>query len=136
MFPPADALFPGKPNMNILSIDHVQLTMPAGQESKARAFYGDVLGFSEVKKPEALQARGGVWFESGAVKIHLGVEDDFLPAKKAHPALVVSDLNSLMGSLKSNGFNVTEDHNIPGVERAFSNDPFGNRIEFIQNYLG
>lgn len=87
--------------MNILSIDHVQLAMPAGQESKARAFYGDILGIPEVEKPEALQARGGVWFESGAVKIHLGVEDDFLPAKKAHPALVVSDLNSLIGSLKS-----------------------------------
>lgn len=122
--------------MNILSIDHIQLAMPAGKESEARAFYGDILGISEVDKPEALQARGGVWFESGAVKIHLGVEDDFRPEKKAHPALVVSDLNTLIASLISNEFNVTEDHKIPGVERAFCNDPFGNRIEFIQNYHG
>lgn len=81
-FPPAEAVLPGKTNMNILSIDHVQLAMPAGQESKSRAFYGVILGIPEVEKPEALQTRGGVWFESGAVKIHLGVEDDFLPAKK------------------------------------------------------
>jgi len=136
MFPPSEAMLPGKTNMSILSIDHVQLVMPAGHESEARTFYGEILGISEVEKPEALRARGGVWFESGPVKIHLGVDDEFRPAKEAHPALVVSDLNALIASLKFNGFNVTEDHNIPGVERAFCNDPFGNRLEFIQKYHG
>ena len=122
--------------MKILSIDHVQLAMPEGQESIARAFYRDILGIPEVEKPAALRQRGGVWFETGTVKIHLGVEGDFHPAKKAHPALVVTDLRGLIGSLKSSGFNVTEDHEIPGVQRAFSHDPFGNRIEFIQNHQG
>ncbi|MDF1624340.1 MAG: glyoxalase [Pseudohongiella nitratireducens] len=122
--------------MDVLAIDHVQLVMPQGEEDKARIFYEGILGIPETPKPAKLAKRGGVWFENKYVKIHLGVEDNFLPARKAHPALVVSGLEHLITKLEKEGYVVSEDHNIPGVIRAFSYDPFGNRIEFIQSSNG
>ncbi|WP_237132357.1 VOC family protein [Pseudohongiella sp. O18] len=119
--------------MQIVGLDHVQLAMPRGKESQARAFYSDILGMPEVPKPASLAGRGGVWFERGVVKIHLGVEDEFRAARKAHPAIVVTDLGELKTTLAANGYEVLEDTGIPGVVRAFSHDPFGNRIEFIQD---
>jgi catechol 2,3-dioxygenase-like lactoylglutathione lyase family enzyme len=118
--------------MRILRIDHVQLAMPAGGEQKARAFYAGLLGIPEAPKPDELARRGGVWFESGELRIHLGVEADFRPAKKAHPGLLVSDLSGLLEALAAAGFDVAVDKNLPGYERAFVADPFGNRIELLE----
>lgn len=119
--------------MRIVGLDHVQLAMPRGQESQARAFYERILGIPETPKPPELAKRGGAWFENERVKIHLGVEDDFRPARKAHPALLVNDLAALTGELRAEGFVVTDDSAIDGVKRAFVADPFGNRIELIQS---
>lgn len=113
------------------AIDHVQLAMPAGEEDKARAFYGELLGMNEVSKPPELAKRGGCWFESGVVQIHLGVESDFRAAKKAHPALRCRDYDGLTARLRIRGVEVADDANIPGVRRCHIADPFGNRIELI-----
>ncbi|MDQ3177401.1 MAG: glyoxalase [Actinomycetota bacterium] len=102
--------------------------MPAGGEADARSFYTDVLGLAELPKPAALAARGGCWFESGEVRVHLGVEDDFRPARKAHPALVVRDLPSVARDL---GLDIEWSDDLPDVVRGFVHDPFGNRIELI-----
>jgi catechol 2,3-dioxygenase-like lactoylglutathione lyase family enzyme len=118
--------------MNILAIDHVQLAMPAGSELQARAFYGDVLGLREIPKPSALAARGGVWFGNETVQLHLGVEGDFRPARKAHPALLVDDLEALEGACRAAGFAPQPDSELPGYARFFVADPFGNRLEFLQ----
>lgn len=118
--------------MRIERIDHVQLAMPAGREGDARAFYADTLGLSEVDKPPHLARRGGCWFESGPVKIHLGVEADFRAAKKAHPALIVSDLAALIERLGARGYRVVEDQPLEGYERRYVDDPFGNRIELME----
>jgi len=113
------------------AIDHVQLDMPAGAEDTARSFYRDILGMSEIPKPPELAKRGGCWFESGSVQIHLGVEADFRPARKAHPALRCADYDELTIKLRSAGFEVSPDALIPGVHRCHISDPFGNRIELI-----
>jgi catechol 2,3-dioxygenase-like lactoylglutathione lyase family enzyme len=113
--------------VRILGIDHVQLAAPPGCEERARAFYGDVLGLEELTKPAALAARGGCWFRAGAQQLHVGVEDDFVPARKAHPALVVDDLDALAARLGD----VQWDDAIPGVRRFYATDPFGNRLEFL-----
>lgn len=104
--------------------------MPRGQEDDARAFYVGTLGMIEIPKPEALAKRGGCWFASGDVQLHLGVEDGFLPAKKAHPALQCSDFVALLTMLRANDVDVRED-DAAGPRRAFVDDPFGNRIELI-----
>ena len=117
--------------MPVKSIDHVLLAMPAGREAEARAFYQGMLGIPEVKKPAVLTKRGGCWFEQGALKIHLGVEADFRPARKAHPALRVADLDGLAARLAADGRPVRWDDDIAGRRRFFSEDPVGNRIEFI-----
>ena len=117
--------------MRIVEFDHVQLAMPAGGEDKARRFYRDVLGLEEVTKPAALAERGGAWFRSGPVHLHLGVEADFRPARKAHPALRVEGLTSLIVRCVDAGFPVERDVPRPGMERIQVADPFGNRIEFI-----
>lgn len=114
-----------------VSIEHVQLAMPAGEEETARRFYGGVLGMTEIPKPEELARRGGCWFESGSVQLHLGVEVDFRPAKKAHPALRCQDYDALTLRLRAAGFDVKDDPSIPGVRRGHFSDPFGNRIELI-----
>ncbi len=113
------------------AIDHVQLAMPAGEEETARQFYSNLLGMIEVAKPPELAKRGGCWFESGSVQIHLGVENDFRAAKKAHPALRCRDYGALTNCLRAAGIEVRDDDNIPGVRRSHVQDPFGNRIELI-----
>jgi len=112
-------------------IDHVQLAMPPGEEGRARAFFVGVLGMNESAKPENLAQRGGCWFASGDVQIHLGVEDEFRAARKAHPALRCSDYTRLLQPLRAKGIEVIEAADIPGVQRAHIFDPFGNRIELI-----
>jgi catechol 2,3-dioxygenase-like lactoylglutathione lyase family enzyme len=114
-------------------IDHIQLAMPADEEVKARAFYGDLLGMTELPKPPELAKRGGCWFSSGEVQIHLGVEEDFRPAKKAHPALRCRDYEALTAKLRDAGIGVEADDNNPGVTRCYVHDPFGNRIELISD---
>jgi catechol 2,3-dioxygenase-like lactoylglutathione lyase family enzyme len=122
--------------MQILGIDHVQLAMPAGDEDKAREFYSGLLGIPEVPKPAALAQRGGVWFQHGRVKIHLGVERDFRPARKAHPALLVRDLAALVRRLGEAGFRAVEDEALPGYDRVYVSDPFGNRLELMEDTAG
>jgi catechol 2,3-dioxygenase-like lactoylglutathione lyase family enzyme len=112
-------------------IDHVQLAMPAGGEAAARQFYGDLLGMTEIAKPAELLKRGGCWFASGSVQIHLGIEADFRPARKAHPALQCGDYAELLQRLCARGVEVMSDASIPGVRRCHLSDPFGNRIELI-----
>lgn len=117
--------------MKIVGIDHVQLTMPAGCEDEARGFYAGLLGIPERPKPAELAKRGGVWFENDAVKVHLGVDTDFRPARKAHPALLVHDLAVLVASLRRAGVEVLDDE-MPGYYRVYVHDPFGNRLELIE----
>jgi catechol 2,3-dioxygenase-like lactoylglutathione lyase family enzyme len=117
--------------MTIVGIDHVQLAMPAGREDDARAFYS-LLGLSEVPKPEELAKRGGVWFENSEVKVHLGVDREFRPAKKAHPAFLVKDLPPLVERLRSAGVAVADDEPLAGYDRVYVTDPFGNRLELIE----
>jgi catechol 2,3-dioxygenase-like lactoylglutathione lyase family enzyme len=119
----------------IRGFDHVQVAMPQGQEEAARAFYARLLGMTELPKPPILAARGGCWFTSGAAVLHLGVEAAFTPARKAHPALLVEDLDRLAATLTAAGYECTPaDGEIPGVHRFHTHDPFGNRIEFQQVY--
>jgi len=118
--------------MEVLAIDHVQLAMPEGSEERARRFYSVVLGFREVPKPEPLASRGGCWFEAGFVKLHLGVETDFRAARKAHPALLVSDVREVARKIAAAGFLIREDEPLEGYDRIFTEDPFGNRIELMQ----
>jgi catechol 2,3-dioxygenase-like lactoylglutathione lyase family enzyme len=113
------------------AIDHVQLAMPVGGEDAARQFYADLLGMAEIPKPAELVKRGGCWFESGVVQVHLGVEKDFRPAKKAHPALRCRDYAAFVLRLSKAGVEVNERGDIPGVRRCHIHDPFGNRIELI-----
>lgn len=117
--------------MAILAIEHVQLAMPAGREGEAREFYSRLLGLPETPKPPALAERGGAWFESGPVKIHLGVEADFRPARKAHPALLVSGLRALVERLREARVDVVEDP-LEGHFRVYVTDPFGNRLELME----
>lgn len=117
----------------ITGLDHVQLAMPAGREEEARSFYGSLLGLREVPKPAPLAARGGCWFEGPATQIHLGVEADFVPARKAHPALRVADLETCRQVLAAAGVALVADTTLPEVRRFYADDPFGNRIEFIQD---
>jgi len=122
--------------MSIINIHHVQLAMPPGGERTARAFYVEVLGFEELPKPPNLAKRGGVWFCSNSVQLHLGVESDFHPAKKAHPAFLVDDLKSIESSCVNAGYGVTRDEPLAGFDRLYVTDPFGNRIEFLQQHGG
>ena len=115
------------------SIDHVQLAMPVGQEETARHFYRDLLGLVEIPKPPDLAKRGGCWFASGSVQLHLGVEADFRPAKKAHPALRCRDYDGLTSLLREAGVEMIDDESIPGIRRCHISDPFGNRIELVRS---
>jgi catechol 2,3-dioxygenase-like lactoylglutathione lyase family enzyme len=119
--------------VSILGIDHVQLAMPAGEEEKARGFFAGLLGFHEIPKPAELVKRGGVWFESGSVQLHLGVEADFRAARKAHPAFLVDDLDTLVGKITTAGYETdTSQPRIDGFKRVHIFDPFGNRIELME----
>lgn len=116
----------------ILRIDHVQLAMPKGSEDLARGFYRDVLGMKEISKPEPLAGRGGCWFGSEEAQVHLGVEEDFRPAKKAHPALVVEGLDEIFAQCEKAGLASKPDAEIEGRRRVDVFDPFGNRLELIE----
>jgi catechol 2,3-dioxygenase-like lactoylglutathione lyase family enzyme len=118
--------------MPIVDLHHVQLAMPAGREDEARSFYAGVLGIPELPKPPHLAVPGGVWFERGALKVHLGVEKDFRPATKAHPAFLVSDLQGLADRLGFSGFSIVDDEPLEGSDRFYTADPFGNRLELLQ----
>ncbi len=118
--------------MTLLAIDHIQLAMPAGREAEARAFYAGVLGLAEVEKPVALAGRGGCWFENGTVKVHLGVDPDFHPAAKAHPAFLVGDLAVMERRALAADAVVKRDVALGGYDRIHVFDPFGNRIELMQ----
>lgn len=111
-----------------MRIDHVQVAAPPGCEEAARAFYGGVLGLRELEKPASLRGRGGVWFAlAGDQQVHVGVEADFAPARKAHPAFLVEDLDALAGRIGDAQW----DDELPGVRRFYATDPFGNRLEFV-----
>ncbi len=118
--------------MRIMRIDHVLLAMPRGREQEARAFYAGVLGIPEIQKPKNLAKRGRCWFVRGALKIHLGVDDDFRPALKAHPAFLVEDLSGLRRMLKAAGFKPVIVEPLEGYDRIYVDDPFGNRIELLE----
>jgi catechol 2,3-dioxygenase-like lactoylglutathione lyase family enzyme len=118
--------------MTITGIDHVQVAAPAGCEEVARAFYGALLGLEELPKPEQLRARGGCWFRAGGQELHVGVEDPFAPALKAHPGFVVADLDLLRVRLNAAGVETMDDDGVTGSRRFFAADPFGNRLEFRQ----
>jgi catechol 2,3-dioxygenase-like lactoylglutathione lyase family enzyme len=111
----------------VATLDHVQVAAPPGCEAAARAFYGELLGLEEVEKPESLRGRGGVWFQ----QLHVGVEEDFRPARKAHPALRVSDIDALATRLTALGKDVEWDDALSGIRRFYTSDPWGNRIELL-----
>lgn len=119
--------------MHITGLDHVQLAMPNGAEASARSFYGALLGLTEIEKPLELQARGGCWFNGPGMQIHLGVDTDFIPAQKAHPAFLVADLAAFQQMLETAGVPIIGDTTIAHIRRFYASDPFGNRLEFIQD---
>jgi catechol 2,3-dioxygenase-like lactoylglutathione lyase family enzyme len=116
----------------VVALDHLLLAMPRGREAEARAFYGDLLGLRELTKPANLAVRGGVWFALGTQQLHLGIEGEFRPAKKAHPAFLVRDLSGLRARLEQHGYALYEDEPLDGYERCFVADPFGNRLELME----
>ena len=120
--------------MRVRSLDHVQLAMPPGREAETRAFYAGLLGIPEVAEPANLARRGGCWFERGALKVYLGVEAEFRPARKAHPAFLVDDLATRAAALEAAGHPVRADEPLEGYERLYMDDPFGNRIELRSCY--
>lgn len=116
----------------IAAVDHVQLAVPAGSEEALRTYYVHILGMTEIPKPPVLAARGGCWFQTGPVQLHLGVEADFRPARKAHPGLRVRDIEAYAARLTERGAEVRWDGDLPGHRRFFSHDPVGNRLEFLE----
>lgn len=118
--------------MAFARMHHVQLALPPGREADARRFFVDMLGMVEVEKPAALAARGGAWFRAAEVELHLGVEDEFRPARKAHPGIVVTDLDDIVHRLADAGQQVRWDTEFPGFRRVYAEDPFGNRLEFLE----
>ncbi|WP_277584565.1 VOC family protein [Psychrobacillus antarcticus] len=114
------------------SIDHVQLAAPKGSEAIARTFYGEILGFTEVDKPELLKKRGGIWFSFSSYQIHIGIEEPFAPAKKAHPAFLIENLDALKAHLTKSDVSFLVDTDLPGADRIYVHDPFGNRIEILE----
>lgn len=116
----------------VVAIEHVQLAMPPGEEDRARAFYSGLLGIPETPKPPHLARRGGAWFERGALKVHLGVEKEFRPARKAHPALLVEGLRKIVHALRGAGYEIVDDEPLAGFVRVYVDDPFGNRIELME----
>lgn len=117
-------------------IDHVQLAAPKGSEEEARRFFVEILGMEEIPKPDNLAKRGGVWFRCGMHELHIGIQEDFAPAKKAHPAFHVDNLEALRQHLAAKGVPIVEDEPLEGALRFYVHDPFGNRIEFLQRLNG
>lgn len=119
--------------MKILAIDHIQLAMPAGDEERARGFYGGILGMAEIAKPAELAKRGGAWFHSAQVILHMGIEADFHPNRKAHPGLVVDNLDEFLDVCQAHGIETdVSQPPLAGFKRAHIFDPFGNRIELME----
>lgn len=118
-----------------IRLDHVQIAAPPGCEEDARRFFGGLVGLEEIEKPEPLRGRGGVWFAAGDGQLHVGVEGDFAPAAKAHPAfsLPASELESLADRLVGSGTEVVWANDLPGVQRFYCADPWGNRLEFLSS---
>jgi catechol 2,3-dioxygenase-like lactoylglutathione lyase family enzyme len=116
----------------LVGMDHMQIAMPVGGEGAARRFYGEILGLAEVAKPQPLAVRGGCWFVGPGIQIHMGAEAGFTPARKAHPAFLVADLEACRAALEAAGVATRPDSEVPGVRRFYADDPFGNRVEFIQ----
>ena len=122
----------GDPEFVFGPVHHVQLAIPPGSEAACRQFWGELLGMRELEKPAMLALRGGCWFRSGALEVHLGVEADFRAARKAHPGILVSDLRALAGRFQAAGIDIALDADLPGHQRFYAHDPFGNRLEFLQ----
>ena len=116
----------------IKRIDHIQLAAPVGSEDQAREFFQGILALEEVEKPEELKKNGGVWFSNGHVDIHVGVEETFVPAKKAHPAFEVTKIEEFAAFLQEKGLEIQVDYKLPGAKRFYLHDPFGNRLEFLE----
>ncbi|ASN06671.1 VOC family protein [Virgibacillus necropolis] len=114
------------------AIDHIQLASPIGSEDLAREFFVELLGFQEIEKPDVLRENGGVWFMTGTIQLHIGVEDTFSPAKKAHPAFRVKSIDKLKEYLSGKSVKYQDDDRLPGANRFYLNDPFGNRLEFLE----
>lgn len=117
----------------VTRIDHIQIAAPEGCEPAARDFYGSLLGMREIEKPPLLRTRGGCWFQCGDRELHIGVEKNFAPAKKAHPAFAVPDLDELRSALAARGIAVIDDDTTPGTRRFYAEDPWGNRLEFVES---
>ncbi len=120
--------------MNIIALDHVQVAAPRtpDTEERARAFYGGLLGLREIEKPDVLKGKGGVWFSLGEGELHVGIETPFVPARKAHPAFRVDGLADMRKRLEAASVMITETEVVPGVERFYVDDPFGNRVELLE----
>jgi catechol-2,3-dioxygenase len=115
-----------------LKLDHVQIAAPPDCEVAARRFYGEIIGLPEVPKPPVLRSRGGVWFQVSGEQLHIGVEQDFQPARKAHPAFATENLNDMATRLQNAGYEITWDEALPEARRFYVNDPWGNRVEFLE----
>ena len=113
-------------------LHHVQLAIPEGGDERCREFWGTILGLAELEKPPVLAGRGGCWFRGGSFEVHLGVESGFRPAAKAHPGILVSELDAVSGRLEQHGVEVAWDDDFPGMRRFYTSDPFGNRLEFLE----
>lgn len=118
--------------MQVMGIDHVQLAAPKESEADARSFFGGLLGLEEIEKPEPLRNRGGCWFQTGSTQLHIGIEEPFRPARKAHPAFAVRDLEALFDTLNQAGVRCVWDDNVAGTRRFFADDPWANRLEFVE----
>lgn len=120
--------------MKVVSLDHVQVAAPRlpDTEEKARAFYAGVLGLEEIEKPDILKPKGGVWFSLGSGQLHIGIDEPFSPARKAHPAFLVNGLDDLRQHIESSGYETYDAEEIPGMSRFHLFDPFGNRIELME----
>jgi catechol 2,3-dioxygenase-like lactoylglutathione lyase family enzyme len=122
----------GEHGARLIGLHHVQLAMPPGEETAAVRFYGAILGLTQVSKPAELSPRGGVWFKDADLEVHLGVEEPFTPAVKAHPAFLVEDLETVRARVEAAGYRVMDSVPLEGHERVYVRDPFGNRIELIE----
>ncbi len=117
-------------------LDHLQLAIPPGGENRARQFLGELLGLEEIAKPAALAANGGCWFRGPGIELHIGIDKDFRPQRKGHPAFLVPDLEALRARLEEAGCRVKPDDRLPDRRRFYCDDPFGNRLEFLQQEDG
>ncbi|WP_226034752.1 VOC family protein [Aquibacillus saliphilus] len=119
-------------SFKIKGLDHIQLAAPLDSEQKARNFFYHLLGMEEIEKPELLKQNGGVWFQCGNQELHIGIEQNFMPARKAHPAIYVTNINQLKERLNHHSIDIITDDRLPGYQRFYVNDPFGNRLEFLE----